>query len=64
MKFWSLFLSFFLLFRLVSGSKAGVKMSLLAHLELAVESVGLKLILLNQNLNRYSEITKLRIYFL
>ena len=39
-------------------------MSLLAHLELAVESVGLKLILLNQNLNRYSEITKLCIYFL
>ena len=39
-------------------------MSLLAHLELAVESVGLKWILLNQNLNRYSEITKLCIYFL
>ena len=39
-------------------------MSLLAHLELAVESVGLKLTLLNQNLNCYSEITKLCIYFL
>ena len=39
-------------------------MSLLAHLELAVESIGLKVILLNQNLNNYSEIAKLCIYFL
>ena len=53
MNFLSLFLSFFLLFRLVSGRKARVKMSLLGHLELAVESIWLKLILLNQNLNHF-----------
>lgn len=55
----SLFLSFFLLFRLVSGRKARVKMSLLGHLELAVESIWLKFILLNQNLNHFSEGTSL-----